>query len=138
MSYFKGDHLRVEIPQTPDGKLLMYDENGRPVVKTDFFPLSAKKRFEQKNERLRRAGLGHLEMTITIVSGDENNAVPSAEQVLAGASTEQLLAALKAKGITPGQAEPAAQEPAAEKKGPGRPAKNIETAPQSAADFLKL
>jgi hypothetical protein len=48
----KPQYLEVKVPQTTDGKTLAYDANRQPIFKTKYLPITAKKRLEQRNQRL--------------------------------------------------------------------------------------
>ncbi len=59
-------HLRVEIPQTIDGINLLYDDNGKVIIKTVYLPFTAKRNIESNQAFLPT----HLQAKITIVEGD--------------------------------------------------------------------
>lgn len=67
--YFTGPHLRVTTPLTTNG-MIPKIEMGEQQFKTDFFPLSARKAFEGKRNRLIKNGFKHLAPEIEVV-GEE-------------------------------------------------------------------
>ena len=74
--YFQGPHLRVSTPVTSNG-IIPKMEGGQIAYRIDFLPMSAKAALEKKNQRLVKAGQGHLQMKIEIVS-DQVVEVPPA------------------------------------------------------------
>lgn len=64
--YFTGPFLRITTPKTTNGVIPKL-ENGQQVFKESFAPLSARKDFEKKNQRLIKRGFKHLVSTIEVV-----------------------------------------------------------------------
>lgn len=71
--YFTGPHLRVTTPLTTNGMIPLIIM-GEQQFKTDFFPLSARKAFEGKNNRLIKNGFKHLAAEIEVI-GEETKIV---------------------------------------------------------------
>jgi hypothetical protein len=60
--------LKVETPVTSDGINLAYDNQQRPLFKTTFLPLTARKELERNAAKLPK----HLKPTITVMSNEKN------------------------------------------------------------------
>jgi len=91
-------HLRVEIPQTIDGKNLLYDDNRLPVMKTVFLPFSAKRSIESNQSKRPK----ELQAKITVVEGDLIQKTNTKESVaFTPEQIEKLQAMTKNKGGRP-------------------------------------
>lgn len=66
--HFNGSpYLRVTEPVTSNGILPVSGPDGRIQTKVTHMPLTAQKLLERKNDRLRKAGQGHLAAKIEVV-----------------------------------------------------------------------
>lgn len=64
--YFTGEYLRVLTPKTTNG-LIPKLKDGQQVFKETHLPMSAKKKIEGRNNRLKKRGFGHLQAKIEVV-----------------------------------------------------------------------
>jgi hypothetical protein len=94
-------HLRVEIPQTIDGINLLYDENGKVVIKTVYLPFTAKRNIESNQAFLPT----HLQAKITPVEGDLAVRSPKETGEFTPEQLEKLKGMTKNKGGRPKKVE---------------------------------
>lgn len=76
-------YLEVKVPQTTNGTLLAYDGNNQPIFATKYLPLSAKKRLEQRNNRLPT----HLRLQVSVKT---NEPIPKPNPVQTPTITEPI------------------------------------------------
>lgn len=76
---FPNGTIRVVSPVTEDGNRPKLDDRGQQIWKEDFFPLSAKRAFENQNNRLPK----HLKKIIEVVgNGDIKPVAPASNQAI--------------------------------------------------------
>jgi hypothetical protein len=113
---FNGQpYLRITSPKTTNG-ILPLTINGVVQTKETHLPLSARKRIESKNNRLRKSGNGHLVSKIEVVE-------PGPKIDVAKLEAESMKAELEILRAQKAELEKEIEE----KKKPGRPKKEPET-----------